>query len=85
MLFNAHYAQNYAGIIGASLLDNDDHIRLGKILSYDKYEENTPIQYSMTRNPLIHYSTGTTPVFNIQKSNVTIEAPFVQPLKSIII
>ena len=42
-------------------LDNDDHIRLGKILSYDKYEENTHVQYSMTRNPLVQYSTGKLP------------------------
>ena len=35
----------------------------------------------MTRNPLVHYSTGTTPVFNIQKCNVTIEAPSYQSCK----
>ena len=35
----------------------------------------------MTRNPLVQYSIGTTPVFNIQKCNVTIEASSYQSCK----
>ena len=62
-------------------LDNDDHIRLGKVLSYDKSEAHT--QYSMPHNPFKHYSTcaAPTPVFNMQNCRVVIEAPSYQPSK----
>ena len=34
-------------------LDNDDHVRLRKILSYDKSKVNTQVQHSMPHNHLL--------------------------------
>ena len=52
-------------------LDNDDHIRLGKILSYDKYEENTHVQYSMTHNP--RYNIQLVPLLFLTYKNVMLQ------------
>ena len=62
-------------------LDNDDHIRLGKILSYDRNEVNTHVQYSKPQNQLNCSSCNypPTPVFHIQNCNVTIGIPSCQP------
>ena len=61
-------------------IDNDDHIHLGRVLSYDKNEVNTQIQYTVPHNPLLRYSTcGPAPVFNMQNCNITIEAPSYHP------
>ena len=64
-------------------LDNDDHnIRLGKVLSYNKNEVITHVQYSMQHNHLLNYSScAPAPVFNMQNCKVIIETPSSQPCK----
>lgn len=58
-------------------LDNDDHIRLGKVLKSDC--KDTHVQNS-THNPLLQYSTyGPAPVFNMQNCNIIIKTPSHQP------
>ncbi|XP_065918766.1 uncharacterized protein KIAA1958-like [Dysidea avara] len=54
-------------------LDTDDHIRIGKVLSYDR---NAPYSYSIKSNCMLDCSRrDPSPVFNIQHCKVIIQTP----------